>query len=124
MSEHYKKLGLDKDCAFSDVKDAYRNLSMKYHPDINGDNDDNVKKFYEITEAYNEIKKDLKKICRLLKIGENEPPEQVKIEYKKKLEEMEFRVKMGNPGAKQELAELKEAYKFFCSANKSNQDQW
>lgn len=42
-------LGLEGDCTAQDVRDSYRELSMKHHPDKGG----NVKKFREITEAKN-----------------------------------------------------------------------
>jgi len=96
---------------------------MKYHPDLNGDNPENSKKFYEITEAYNNIKKDLKIIHRLLNLPENSPSDDVELEYRRKLEDFEHRVKMGNIGSKEQLEDLKLAYSFFRSAY-NNQESW
>ena len=32
---HYDILGIDKDATSKDIKKAYRQLSLKYHPDHN-----------------------------------------------------------------------------------------
>lgn len=124
MKNKYQILGLEEGCTFDKVKSAYRTLSRKYHPDINGTSDENIKRFYEINDAYNSIKKDLKKICKLLKIDENEPLEEVEIEYKKQVEELEFRVKMGNPEAEDQLDELRKSFTFFAAAYKNDQTNW
>lgn len=124
MANYYNILGLQQGCTFDEVKSAYRTLSMKYHPDINGDNEDNRKNFYEITEAYNAIKKDTKKIFKLLGMDNDTPIDDVKVEYKRQLEELEFRIKMSNPGAQDQLDELKNSYNLFNSAYKNDQNNW
>lgn len=53
MVDYYKILGLNKDASDQDIKKAYRNLAMKWHPDKNPNNADVAeKKFKEIAEAY------------------------------------------------------------------------
>lgn len=50
---YYEHLGLKKDCSQDDIKDAYRNLILKWHPDKNKDNKEiATKKFMEISKAY------------------------------------------------------------------------
>lgn len=52
---HYKALGLKKDATMSDIKRAYRKLSLKYHPDKILDPDMREKatrKIHAINEAY------------------------------------------------------------------------
>lgn len=58
--DYYKILGIDKTATPKDVKNAYRKLARKYHPDLNP-NDLNAKKnFQQINEA-NEVLSDPEK---------------------------------------------------------------
>ena len=50
--DYYQLLGLSKDADDRQIKKAYRNLSKKYHPDKNPDNDTAHQKFVEVAEAY------------------------------------------------------------------------
>ena len=45
---YYEILGVSKNASFSEIKSAYRKLSMKYHPDKGGD----AEKFKGINDAY------------------------------------------------------------------------
>lgn len=56
----YGVLGLEKDATFKEIKQAYRQLSLKYHPDRNRDRDAD-RKFREITEAYQTLRIEQKK---------------------------------------------------------------
>ena len=48
----YKVLGVDQSADDQDIKQAFRKLAVKYHPDRGGDGN----KFKEINEAYDKIK--------------------------------------------------------------------
>ena len=58
--DYYRILEIKEDADFSDIKKKYRKLAIKYHPDKNPGDNEAVKKFREITEAY-EILGDEKK---------------------------------------------------------------
>jgi curved DNA-binding protein len=58
--DYYKLLGIDKTATPKDIKNAFRKLARKYHPDLNP-NDKNAKKnFQQINEA-NEVLSDPEK---------------------------------------------------------------
>lgn len=50
--DYYEVLGVEKNADESTIKNAYRKLAMKYHPDKNPDNKDAEEKFKEAAEAY------------------------------------------------------------------------
>ena len=52
MTTHYDILGVEKDASDADIKKAYRQLSLKYHPDRNK-SDEASSKMQKINEAYN-----------------------------------------------------------------------
>ncbi len=58
--DYYQVLGLKKDATDKEVKNAYRKLARKYHPDVNPNDKDAQKKFQEINEA-NEVLSDPQK---------------------------------------------------------------
>ena len=58
--DYYKVLGVGKDASKSDIKKAYKNLALKYHPDRNKE-PDAEKKFKEISEAYAVLSDDSKR---------------------------------------------------------------
>lgn len=49
---YYKVLGIDENASESEIKKAYRTLSLKYHPDKNNNDPEKTKLFQKITEAY------------------------------------------------------------------------
>jgi DnaJ-domain-containing protein 1 len=52
VTDYYEVLGLQKNATSSDIKKAYRNLALKYHPDKNKD-PEAVQVFLDIQQAYN-----------------------------------------------------------------------
>lgn len=50
--DFYKILNIKRNASPSDIKKAYRQLSLKYHPDKNVDDDDAKSKFQDISAAY------------------------------------------------------------------------
>lgn len=68
--DYYKVLGIDKSASPKEVKDAYRKLARKYHPDLNPNNPDAKSKFQQINEA-NEVLSDPEKRKKYDLYGEN-----------------------------------------------------
>jgi curved DNA-binding protein len=58
--DYYKLLGIDKTATPRDIKNAYRKLARKYHPDLNPNNKDAKRNFQQINEA-NEVLSDPEK---------------------------------------------------------------
>jgi len=58
--DYYNVLGINKSATSGDIKNAYRKLARKYHPDLNPDNKDSNKNFQKINEA-NEVLSDPEK---------------------------------------------------------------
>jgi curved DNA-binding protein len=58
--DYYKLLGVDKTATTKEIKNAYRKLARKYHPDLNPNDKDAKRKFQEINEA-NEVLSDPEK---------------------------------------------------------------
>jgi molecular chaperone DnaJ len=52
VKDYYEILGVPKDATEADLKKAFRQLAMKYHPDRNPDDKASEEKFKEINEAY------------------------------------------------------------------------
>jgi len=58
--DYYKILGIDKSATPKDIKNAYRKLARKFHPDLNPNDKDAKGKFQQINEA-NEVLSDPEK---------------------------------------------------------------
>lgn len=58
--DYYKILGIEKSATEKEIKNAYRKLARKYHPDLNPNDKDAHRKFQEINEA-NEVLSDPEK---------------------------------------------------------------
>ena len=52
FKNYYKVLGLKKGASEAEVKNSYRSLARKFHPDINPKNKNAESKFKDINEAY------------------------------------------------------------------------
>ena len=50
--DYYDVLGISKDASEDQIKQSFRSLARKYHPDKNPDDPDDESMFKEIQEAY------------------------------------------------------------------------
>jgi len=58
--DYYKILGIDKSATPKDIKNAYRKLARKHHPDLNP-NDKDAKKNFQLVNEANEVLSDPEK---------------------------------------------------------------
>ena len=56
IHDPYKVLGVSPDASDEEIKQAYRRLAKKYHPDLNPGNEEAAKKMQEVNAAYEQIK--------------------------------------------------------------------
>lgn len=56
IEDPYKVLGLDRNATDEEVKQAYRRLAKKYHPDLNPGDQEAARKMQQVNEAYDQIK--------------------------------------------------------------------
>ena len=56
ITDPYKVLGISPNATDDEIKQAYRKLAKKYHPDLNPGDETAAKKMQEINAAYEQIK--------------------------------------------------------------------
>ena len=59
--DYYKILDIPEFSTKDEIKNAYRHLARRWHPDVAGSSPDVIKKFKEITEAYEILSNSAKK---------------------------------------------------------------
>lgn len=50
--DHYATLGLDRGCSGIQIRDAYRQLAKRYHPDVNRDDEEARRRTQSLNAAY------------------------------------------------------------------------
>lgn len=68
--DYYKTLGITKTATPADIKNAYRKMARKYHPDLNPNDKEAVKNFQQINEA-NEVLSNPEKRKKFDQYGED-----------------------------------------------------
>ena len=69
MSDYYQLLGVSRGADTEEIKKAYRQLALKYHPDRNQGSKEAEERFKEVTEAY-EVLRDSEKRALYDRYGE------------------------------------------------------
>merc|ERR1712194_648819 len=83
---NYQYFGLEADASERDIDNAYRKLARKMHPDKNGGTEEAKKKFQDMKERYEALKK---KISEAAGDAADEKKDEVKEEKEKGLEDEE-----------------------------------
>ncbi|HYY65942.1 MAG TPA: J domain-containing protein [Nitrososphaeraceae archaeon] len=52
VSNYYNILGVSNTASQAEIKQSFRNLALKYHPDKNKNSDQSKQKFMQVVEAY------------------------------------------------------------------------
>ena len=61
--DYYEVLGINKNSSTEEIKKAYRKLALKYHPDKNPGDKTAEERFKEISEAYEVLSDQQKKMA-------------------------------------------------------------
>ena len=69
MADYYQVLSVERSASDDDIKQAYRKLAMKFHPDKNGGAKEAEEQFKSVTEAY-DVLKDAQKRAAYDRYGE------------------------------------------------------
>lgn len=56
MADYYELLDVSRDASAAEIKQAYRKLAKKHHPDTNQGSEEAVQKFKQIHEAYETLR--------------------------------------------------------------------
>ena len=56
IDDPYQVLGVSRDASDEEIKQAYRHLAKKYHPDLNPGDQEAARRMQEVNAAYEQIK--------------------------------------------------------------------
>ena len=56
IDDPYQVLGVSRDASDEEIKQAYRRLAKKYHPDLNPGDQEAARRMQEVNAAYEQIK--------------------------------------------------------------------
>ncbi len=106
----YAILGVHPSATKDEIKEAFRNLAKKYHPDINKGNKASEKRFKEVANAY-EILSDDKKRYDYDKFNNFNQPEEPKVDRSKENLAKQAYSKQSAPPPKEKTPEPKKQQK-------------
>ncbi len=111
----YKILDVRENTPLHQIRAAYRNMSAKYHPDKNGDSEENRLKFFEVNEAFKEIKIEVEDLYKFLGLDKDADPQAVTAAYNKKQDEVRIKIKNKDPKAEKDAEKLRKIHNMVVS---------
>ncbi|MFU1797945.1 J domain-containing protein [Paenibacillus azoreducens] len=61
VTDYYEVLGVTRQVAGNEIRQAYRKLAKRFHPDVNPGNPDAARRFKQIVEAYETLSDEVKR---------------------------------------------------------------
>ena len=131
--DYYKIIGVSRDATLQQIKAAFRELAVRYHPDNN--TEDTTYKFQEITEAYHEVRKESEKkesrifkafsyYYRVLGLHPGASAEQVKRTYYRLVSEHSGEDDKVDTGSQRRIREINAAYDALIGGKKQDPEDW
>lgn len=105
--DYYKILGVSRTASDKEIKNAYRKLARKYHPDLNQDNKEAELKFKEINEA-NEVLSNAENRKKYDKYGEDWKHGE-KFEKANQQQQSQYRQQSGQQGFSEDYSDFFES---------------
>ena len=110
MKHHQEILGLKDHFTEEELKQAFRTLSRKCHPDLNGNTKESVDKFNILNDAYTVLKAELKDKFAIFGIKPTKNADDLQVAFRKIVDDMKARITAGDEKAESEMKSLSEKY--------------
>jgi curved DNA-binding protein CbpA len=125
MTKCFEILQISENSNEQQIRKAFRMLSKKYHPDVNGNTPQSVEKFSELNEAYTDALDYVKKSFSLFGIEPTMDSDTLRVAYKKTTSELQNRIDNNDEVAIAELKYLNHHYNVLqASLAHETEEEW